>query len=136
MNNEVEMESLTGGCACGAIQYECQAIPEFTLICHCRQCQRITGTGHAVQFAVNVESTVIQGSVKFYELSADDGNTVSSGFCSHCGSPVFKKSSGYQQYLFFHAATLDDPSSYKPQMVVHSTSRQPWDSVDSSLPRR
>lgn len=131
------MESvLTGGCACGAIRYETSASPEFSMICQCRQCQRITGTGHAVQFAVPAESVTIQGNVKYFELTADDGNTVSSGFCENCGSPILKKSSGFPQYQMFHAATLDDPASFEPQMVVYSQFKQPWDQVDPSLPRK
>ncbi len=125
----------TGGCACGAVRYESQAEPEFTLICQCRQCQRITGSGHAAQFAVMADATTIQGEIKYYELIADDGNIVSSGFCGHCGSPLLKKTSGHPQYIFFHAATLDDPDSFEPQMVVYSESKQPWDYVDPALPR-
>ncbi len=134
---ELQMVSiLSGGCACGAIRYEVRKEPEFSIICQCRQCQRISGSGYAAQFAVSTEATTLQGDVKFHMLTADDGNTVSSGFCPNCGSPILKKTSGYPQYLFFHAATLDDPSVYKPQMVVYSESKQPWDHVDPSLPRR
>lgn len=127
---------LTGGCACGAIRYECKASPEFTLICQCRQCQRISGSGHAAQFVATAASTAVHGEVKYYQQTSDAGNTVSSGFCADCGSPVLKTSSAYPQYLVFHAATLDDPGAYQPQMVVYSQFKQPWDHVDPSLPRR
>ena len=124
-----------GGCACGAIRYESREAPKFTLICQCRQCQRISGSGHAASFAVAADSTTDHGDVKFHELTSDSGNTVSSGLCGTCGNPVMKKTSGHPQYLFFHAATLDDPSFFKPQMVVYSESAQPWDHVDPSLKR-
>jgi len=59
---------------------------------------------------------------------------VSSGFCPTCGSPILKKSSGYPELLFINAATLDDPSLFKPQKVVWIISgKQPWDYVDPSL---
>ena len=54
-------QSLTGGCACGAIRYECKEAPEFCVICQCRQCQRISGSGHSAQFAVNAETATVQG---------------------------------------------------------------------------
>jgi len=123
-----------GGCACGAIRYETSLEPEFSIICQCRQCQRITGSGHATSFAVKTESTTIEGDIKYYELTADDGNKVSSGFCANCGNPVLKKTAGYPQFIYFHAATLDDPSTYKPQMVVYSEFKQPWDHIDATLP--
>ena len=128
--------SLKGGCACGAVRYEIRDAPTFSLICQCRQCQRITGAGHAAQFAAPSESLSVRGEIRYYELHADSGNTVSSGFCPVCGCPILKKSTGFPQNVFIHAATLDDPGVFKPQMLVWNSSGQPWDHVDSALPRR
>jgi len=47
-----------------------------------------------------------------------------------------KRSAGLPDMLFFHAASLDDPSSFAASMVVWSGSAQPWDLVDSALERR
>lgn len=127
------MSQYEGGCACGAIRYEVRAEPQFSFHCQCRQCQRITGTGHASQFMVPEDAVTIHGELAFYELRADSGNTVSSGFCPNCGSPILKKSSGYPEALFLHAASLDDPGRFKPQEVVWSASRQPWDYMDPAL---
>lgn len=127
---------LAGGCACGAIRYRTTAAPQFAMICQCRMCQRISGSGHAAQFAVAAESATVEGDLQYYEMISDAGNTVRSGFCGACGSPVLKKTSGYAQYTMFHAATLDDPRLYRPGMVVYSASKQPWDKVDPALPRR
>ena len=127
---------LTGGCACGAVRYQAKAPPKFTVICQCRQCQRVSGSGHAAQFATATDTTTIDGDLSYYDMPADSGNTTTSGFCGRCGSPVLKKTSGYPQFLFFHAATLDDPSVYKPEMVVYAAFKQPWDHVDPDLPRR
>jgi len=57
-------KKVSGRCACGAIKYTTTSIPAFTLICQRRQCQRISGSGHAAQFAVPVEETVIEGEVR------------------------------------------------------------------------
>jgi hypothetical protein len=108
---------------------------EFSVICQCRQCQRISGSGHSAQFAVNAETVTVQGDIKYYKLTSDDGNIVSCGLCSNCGNPVLKKTSGHPEYIMFHAATLDAPSLYKPQMVVYSEFKQPWDYVDPELKR-
>ena len=81
------------------------------------------------------DATTLDGNIKYYETTADDGNTVSSGFCTNCGNPILKKTSGYPQYVFFHAATLDDPGSFEPQMVVYSEFGQAWDQVNPALKR-
>ena len=128
-------EKTSGRCACGAVKYTTTSKPEFTLICQCRQCQRISGSGHAAQFAVQVKETTIDGEVRFYEQIAESGNTVSSGFCANCGSPMLKKTTKMPELFFFHAATMDDPSTFKPQVVVYEDSKQPWDHVDPEIPR-
>ena len=126
---------LTGGCACGAIRYQVTGSPRFSIICQCRQCQHISGSGHAAQFAVAKAETTINGEIKFYRQLADTGNTVGSGFCNNCGSPVAKQTTKLAKLWFFHAATLDDPARYVPETVVFESSSQPWDHVDPSLPR-
>jgi len=127
------MSEFKGGCMCGAVQYVVKFEPRLSFLCQCRQCQRITGAGHSAEFVVLDKDTIISGELKFYELTADSGNTVTSGFCPTCGNPVLKKSSGYPGMLFFHAATLEIPSLFKPRKVFWCASRQPWDRVDPNL---
>ncbi len=109
---------------------------KFSILCQCRQCQRISGAGHAAQFAVDADRAQVHGDVRTYDLPADSGNTSTSGVCGDCGSPVLKRSSGYPQLLFLHAATLDAPAAFRPQMVVYSRFGQPWDTVAPELPRK
>ena len=125
---------IEGGCLCGAVRYETKAKPIFALHCYCRQCQHITGAGHASQFAVPSASVTLRGKVSRYEMKAESGNSVTSVFCAVCGSPIFKKSEGYPQFKSFHAATLDDPSLFEPQESVWTSQRQPWDLIDETLP--
>lgn len=128
------MPLLTGGCACGAVRYRITAEPGFSFHCQCRQCQRATGTGHASLFVMPKDSVSVEGDVKFYAQTADDGATVSRGFCPRCGSPVLGKTSGSPDVLLIAAASLDAPALFKPQKVVFSASGQPWDYVDPALP--
>ena len=126
----------SGGCQCGAVRYASSTSASFSIICCCTQCQKITGTGHAAQFAIPKAAVEVRGDLAFFQLEADSGNTVQSAFCPSCGSPVYKTSSGLADFLLFHAATLDDPSQYRPQSVVWARSRRPWDHLDPALPVR
>lgn len=127
------MNTITGGCMCGAIRYQTDADLRFTFHCQCRQCQHITGTGHASQFAVPRELVTLTGEPRYYDLKADSGNTVRSGFCPTCGNPILKTTSGYPDTLFIHAATLDDPSQFKPKKLAYTSTAQPWDYMDPAL---
>jgi len=124
-----------GGCACGAIRYECSAEPQFSFHCQCRQCQRAGGTGHASLLAVPADCAPLSGALRFHDQRADSGNITSRGFCPACGNPIVNKSSGYPQMRFIHAASLDDPGRFKPEKLVYSASAQPWDYVTPALER-
>lgn len=127
--------SLIGGCQCGAVRYECAAEPLLTANCHCRDCQKATGSAYVPALAVPAEALKITGAVKYYDNRADSGNTFSRGFCPTCGGRVFGKTSGMPQLMFITAGTLDDPSQFKPAMDIFTVSAQPWDHMDPVLPK-
>ncbi len=129
------MSTFEGGCQCGAVRYQSRSAPGFSLHCYCRQCQLITGAGHASQFALAASEVQVLGVVSKFVLTADSGNAVSSAFCPTCGSPVYKQSSGYPEVMFFHAVTLDEPAGFKAQQSVWISQMQPWDIVDDTLPK-
>lgn len=125
----------TGGCLCGAIRYECSAEPVMAEHCQCLDCQKQSGTGHASGMLVPKGALKITGTAKYYETKADSGNTVARGFCPNCGIPVFSRSTGMQDMTFLVVGSLDDPSEFRPGMVVYTSCAQPWDVVDPALPR-
>lgn len=128
--------SLTGGCACGAIRYTCAAEPLLALNCHCRDCQRASGTAFASIMRVPAtEFTVTRGEPKFYTTTGDSGHTVSRGFCPECGSPLFSRLSGMPDVVGVRVGSLDDPSQHCPTMDIFTASAQPWDCLNPALPK-
>jgi len=127
--------SLTGGCQCGAVRYECFAEPLFTGNCHCRDCQKATGGAYTPAFAVPAEAVKITGKLKYYETRSDSGNTFSRGFCPICGGRVFGKTSGFPQFILITAGSLDEPSRFKPNMDFFISSAQPRDHMNPALPK-
>ena len=83
---------------------------------------------------VDANDVTVTGSLRYFDQAADDGSTVSRGFCENCGSPVLGKTSGHPGILLIHAASLDDPAMFKPEKVVWGSAKQPWDYVDPDLP--
>lgn len=128
-------DKITGGCLCGAVRYEFAAEPMFPGYCHCRQCQKRSGSGHATAFAIPAASLQITGEVKRYASTADSGNTVQHGFCPECGSTVTGNSTGIPDLAVIHAGSLDNPSVFKPSMHVYAATAQPWDPIHDDLPR-
>ena len=126
----------TGDCACGAVRYECLQLPLRMLNCHCRDCQ-IAGGGACSPSLIMRRSAVrlIQGELARFEKLADSGNLATRQFCPCCGTPLFASSSAAEQYLAVRAASLDDPSHFRPEANVWMDSAQPWDYVDPAIPR-
>jgi len=118
------------------MRYACDAEPLLALNCHCRDCQRASGTAFAAIIRVPAAAfTVTQGTPKFYTVTGDSGNTVSRGFCPECGSPLFSRLSGMPDIVGVRVGSLDDPSRYRPAMDIFVTSAQPWDSMNPELPK-
>jgi hypothetical protein len=82
------MHLFKGDCICGADKYELNSEPRLSFLCQCRQCQRITCSDHSAEFVASSKDTDVSGELKFYELTSDNSNTVSSSFCPTCGNPV------------------------------------------------
>ena len=128
----------SGGCACGAIRYECSAEPATSLNCHCRDCQRGSGSAYASLLSVPVAAfTLTKGDPKFYRVTADSHYPVDRGFCPDCGSPVFLKVQRMWDlgFAYLLAASLDDPSWVRPAADVWTSSAQPWDAMNPTLPK-
>ncbi len=125
----------TGGCDCGAIRYEIAAEPLIAGHCQCRDCQRASGNGHASNIGFPRAAVKLEGKATHWEKTADSGNVVTRSFCPTCGSPVYSTNSGMPDFFVVRAASLDDPSRFKPQMVFYTASGFAWDHLDPALPR-
>ena len=126
----------TGGCACGAIRYEIAGTPMFMPDCQCRDCQRMSGTGHGSYLTFpSRQSVKLTGEAKHWDMMSDRGIVKTRGFCPSCGSPVYLLSAAMPEAFTVHAASLDDPSRYKPQAVMYTVSGYAWDQLDPALPK-
>jgi hypothetical protein len=124
-----------GGCACGAVRYECDVAPVMAFNCHCRDCQRFSGTAYASGLIVpRTGLRFTSDEPKYYAATADSGNAIARGFCPTCGSPVVATQAAFPVYVIY-AASLDDPSGHVPTMDIFAASAQPWDHMNPDLPK-
>ena len=77
-----------GGCACGAIRYECVGEPTMMVNCHCRDCQRSNGTAFAAVLAFPKASVRLTGEPRYHKIVGGSGKAIERGFCPNCGSPL------------------------------------------------
>ena len=125
---------LVGGCACGAVRYECEGEPVLAAHCHCRDCQRASGAAMSTVFAVPRAAFRRVGLTSTYATTGDSGNPVVRHFCADCGSPLFTDVNVLPDLQFVRAASLDDPAAVSPTMHIYCDSAQPWGKPLDDLP--
>lgn len=126
---------LSGGCLCGDVRFELNATPLFSANCHCRDCQRATGSAYMPVLGIPRDQAQIDGEVRYYERRADSGAMASEGFCPRCGARLFGLADALPGILLVQAGNLDDPTRFRPQFDMYVASAQPWDLLDPSLPK-
>ena len=129
------MQQISGKCLCGKVKYSSKADPVFTIICHCDDCQRQTGT--AFSMTVGVPRAALdfenEDNLKEFVGEAATGNKVQRKFCQDCGSPVISMIAVMPDLYMIKAGTLDDKSWLKPTHQFWCSSKQPWLELSDEL---
>lgn len=122
--------SRSGSCACGAIHYDVAADPLVVLNCHCRDCQRASGTAFSTVAVFPAVAVAVRGAPKWRATTADSGNVVRRAFCPECGSPMFSASAAMPALLVIKVASFDDPAPLKPTFDIWTDGALPWAVLD------
>lgn len=128
-------DTYSGGCRCGALRYEAKAEPMFMNHCQCLDCQHLSGTGHSSYLTFAREAAVQSGEATVRDVIGDSGSPKHHASCAACGSPVSLTFGSMPGLFTVHAASLDDPSRFRPHAITYAKRAQPWDKLDAGLQR-
>ncbi|MFO1117953.1 MAG: GFA family protein [Beijerinckiaceae bacterium] len=118
---------LTGGCACGAVRYACDDEPIVQVVCHCRDCQKASGSSHAAILFVPSDRLTFSGTgLKYHEVTGASGRRLQRGHCPECGSPVAGRWPENNVYELIQVGSLDDPSGFAPTVECWMSSAAAW----------
>lgn len=133
-------ETKTGGCLCGEVRYEAKGDPVQTMLCHCKICQKTSGSAlSTVALFRKSQLQLTSGSLNSYAYQSDGDNTLEINFCPNCGSPVLLYMTHMPDLVSVKAGSFDDTSWYKPTVNIWTDSRQPWFKLDpeaTNVPRQ
>ena len=118
--------ALTGGCLCGRVRYTVDGQPNFAAVCHCRSCQRYTGSAFEPVMVFPSQTVQVQGDLKTYDDVGDFGKFVHRRFCPNCGSGVIADVDVMPGVTIVLAGSLDEPAVFRPSMEIFCASAQPW----------
>ena len=127
--------SIKGGCLCGAVRYECVVAPQTTIICHCTDCQKYTGTAYAIILLFLKDHVRISGELKDFDSKTDAGNVMTRTFCMICGTHISKTSTRSGEHIAIVAGSLDDPGQFKPEAEYWSDRKLPWVEGMKDIPK-
>jgi hypothetical protein len=114
-----------GGCQCGAIRYEITQEPQLVYTCHCKECQRLTGSAFSMGIVVPEGAFRLSGiEPRQLQRVADSGRVNTRLVCPDCGSGVCGPPR--EGMVRARAGTLDDTSWLRPTRHIWTRSKQPW----------
>lgn len=122
---------MTGGCACGAVRYEVEVNLNAVFFCHCKICQKLSGTPAAIDALVKPGTMkFIRGEPKFYQSSP----FAKRGFCEECGSRLFWTAPEKRDWDNIPIGSLDNPEKVLPSEHICVESQISWYKVNEDLP--
>jgi hypothetical protein len=124
-----------GGCACGALRYRLASEPLFVHCCHCRNCQRQTGSAFVVNVLIEADRLdVLAGAAQPVDAPRDDGKDVQRIFrCTRCQVAIFSQY-GRPELRFVRAGTLDEPTDIAPDVHIYTRSKMAWVTLPEGTP--
>ena len=118
---------VTGSCHCGQITYEAEVDPETVRVCHCTDCQRLTGSAFSIAIAVSDRAFHLMGvEPRLLHATADSGRVKTRWVCPECGCWICGASSSDEGLRRVRSGTLDDTSWLRPTVHFWTRSKQPW----------
>ncbi|MFN2099252.1 GFA family protein [Altererythrobacter sp. MF3-039] len=117
---------ISGQCLCGQISYVCSKEPVWSVNCHCRACQKLSGAPFVSAFTVPAESVEISGGLVSFKRQSDAGHEVTTAHCAKCGTRIHAQSAGAKHLLNLFATTLTDPQSFQPISNVYLSEAASW----------
>ena len=117
-----------GACHCGSIRYEAEVEPAKVVICHCADCQTLSGSAFRTVVPTN-EGTfkLLSGTPKVYIKSAESGNKCEQTFCPDCGTPIYSAPTGVgAKVVGLRVGTIRQRDQLIPRDQFWFRSAQAW----------
>jgi hypothetical protein len=129
-------ETFDGGCTCRHVRYRLMSRPMFVNCCHCRWCQRETGSAFVINAVIEADRVeVLAGEVEVIDTPSNSGRGQKISRCPKCRVALWSNYSGAgPKARFVRIGTLDNPDSMPPEAHIFTSSKQPWVILPKDVP--
>ncbi|MGA9853251.1 MAG: GFA family protein [Gammaproteobacteria bacterium] len=123
-NNQV----FEGGCTCRAVRYRMISKPLFVHCCHCRWCQRETGSAFVLNAMIEADRVILsKGEIDVVNTPSNSGKGQKISRCPVCHIALWSNYAGAGDAIrFVRVGTLDEPDRLPPDIHIFTSSKQPW----------
>jgi len=128
--------TLEGGCTCRQVRYRMSGRPLFVHCCHCRWCQRESGSAFALNAMIEADRvSLLAGEVQLVDTPSNSGKGQQIARCPRCQVALWSHYAGFGAAVsFVRVGTLDDPDALPPDIHIFTASRQPWMQLAAGTP--
>jgi len=125
-----------GGCDCRAVRYRIETMPLFVHCCHCRWCQRESGSAFALNAMIEADRvTNLREAPELVQTPSNSGQGQKIARCRSCRVAVWSNYAGAGPVIkFVRVGTLDNPDLLPPDVHIFTASRQPWVVLPEGVP--
>ena len=126
-----------GACHCGKVAFEAEVDPETVRICHCTDCQKMSGSLFRANIQADGETfRLVRGEPKIYIKTADSGTKRAQAFCGDCGTGLYATSPTNPTSYGLRVGVITQRAAFKPRHQIWCQSELPWTQEVGGLPRR
>ena len=129
------MKTLIGGCMCGEVRFEIKNEALVSLLCHCKDCQKLSGSAFTSGVVFPKDSIFYEKkNTSSYEYSGGSGAKMTRTFCKTCGTPIATVVAGLGDLCVVALVAFDDASQCPaPSVGVHMNNAKPWVTLADSV---
>jgi len=127
---------LDGGCDCRYLRYRMRTAPMFVNCCHCRWCQRETGSAFVINAMIEADRVeLLAGEPLVVDTPSESGQGQRIARCPRCFVALWSNYSGAGPHVrFVRVGTLDNPDALPPGIHIFTASKQPWVQLPPGVP--
>ena len=125
---------IEGSCHCGRISFTAQVDPARVMVCHCTDCQVMSGSPFRAVVPAAVETFELRGEPKRYIKTAESGNRRVQAFCPDCGTPLFATAPENATQVIIRTGCVQQRAQLVPQAQIWQRSTLPWIDAVPALP--
>jgi hypothetical protein len=125
---------IDGRCHCGRVTFEAKVDPATAGICHCADCQMLSGSAYRVSVRAAAEDFKMIGDVSVYIKTADSGNRRKHAFCPNCGTPICATQPDDAVSFTLRVGTIRQRAELAPQRQIYCYSAVPWSANLTDVP--